>query len=117
MSEQASTAKRLMNMTIIVIIGILIIYIYHEYLKPSYDRALTKYERVHRVAEVYKRKKDNNESIPIYDVDELQQALIKVKGIIEEELKKKPDDVLLKTALSTLIEDLSMFEIPVVPQG
>ena len=113
--EKASASGRLITITIIMLIGLFIIYIYHEYLKPSRDRALAKYERVHKVAETYKRKKDNGESIPDYDVDELQQSLNKVKNILTDELKIAPTDSMLLAAMGNINDDLDMFNLTVKP--
>ena len=108
-TEQAtfdSASARLTVLTAIVIIGILFIYIYHEFLKPSYDRALAKYERIHKVTNVYRRKKSDGEEIQQYDTNDLKKALNRVKKILEEELILQPNDTVLQVALSDIEDDL-----------
>jgi hypothetical protein len=116
MSEITIANGRLITLTIIILVGLLIIYIYHECLKPSYDRALVQHERVHKIAELYKQKKSSGEKIPDYNIDDLKQSLIKVKNILIHELLLKPNDTTLNVALSNIEEDLEFVNPPIEQQ-
>ena len=97
--------EKLTFLTALLIIGLLIIFIYHEYLRPSYNIALTKAYRMHKLIATYKNRVDNGIDVPSYYLDNIRIDLEKVQKILDDELLKNPDDPSLLAASGDLTDD------------
>ena len=101
-----SANDRLTFLTALVIIGLLLIYLYHEHLRPRYNIVLTKADRAHRLSTMYKKKIDDGEVIDDYNKDEVKQALYKVYEMVILELRNRPNDPALLIAIDDLEQDI-----------